>query len=311
MGLGMCVRRYHHPCGSDPEGERVAHHSQAKGFVSGTTILFMVGMVAGSALLISLSVSGVLTGEASRRLVLGSDALVEGVCAIVAFIAAWGRRDPVARWVWLAISAGVAAAAAGDGSWLVAEWGSGQATPGAFTGLPFFALEYVLVAAGALTLAFAYRRDVSPWWPLAEASVTSAAFGAVLWIALFLPPLHRSMGTGTDYLVDLTYVVADIGFLFLPVLLVVLMQIRHRDPLLVRPWALATGGYLLILLADAAWFVERASGSWSPGSLADFGYSAGHVLVAAAALAALDAERFRMRTDSSAEKAAGKRGLLT
>jgi hypothetical protein len=115
---------------------------------------------------------------------------------------------------------------------------------------------------------------------------------AALWF-LVIGPTIRQLPSASEAMTEAVYALADYPLFVAPTLLVLLTIMRSGRRAVLAPWLLFACGIAFVVAADAGWFWQRAIGAWEPGSLVDFAFMGGHVLMATAALSFLYNEQRR------------------
>lgn len=264
-----------------------------------TSVAAIVGITI-SAVVVTLGMLRVNGEDFAVALTLYGDAFVEALAAGSMFYAVSRLENRLELSTWLAMASAVTLTAIGDALWVQGHSALGAPAVGlSVSDIAYFA-SYAVMAAAMLRYALSFRDRVDLPWMITETLVATSLCGATLWVVLLAPGV-RALGTITSgSAINLLYVFIDFPLLFAPVLLVVLVMLRHGDEQGVRPWIMAAVGVLATIIADVGWFWERAHGIWQPGSLVDFGYMAANVFFAVAALTAVDVQEYRRRRREAA-----------
>jgi hypothetical protein len=164
--------------------------------------------------------------------------------------------------------------------------GSAPASPG----LPdlLYALSYPLFAVGILRAALGYRRLVR----LGPLVALAAAIGVAL-LAVTMTPFLRVIGPAWTAdpgaaAVALFFPVADVAFVVVPAVLVLLIAAKMRGARLAAPWISVALGGVVFAAADVWFLYQQWAGTYRGGAITDAGWMVGGVLIALGASLAAD-----------------------
>ncbi len=278
--------------------------------VSRRTIVFVVcalALVVGSFVLASAEA---LEPAAQLALVNLAEPLALALSALMVF---WTARhfapgEPLRR-QWMPIGAGLLAFALGDLLYAAVELASGAppASPGLVELL--YALFYPLVCAGILQAALGYRRMLR----LAPLVAVAASVGVLLLAAAAVPFLRAApsaLSASRESLwVDLLFAVADVAFVVVPAVLVLLIAAKMRGARLAMPWVAVALGGVVFAISDMWFLYQQWAGTYRGGAVTDLGWMVGGVLIATGASLAADVNLVRrreafVRPDASARPSA-------
>jgi hypothetical protein len=219
---------------------------------------------------------------------LGEALIVGASAAVVLWVAlSLSPGEPLRR-QWLPIGLGMLSFAIGDLVWTYLEAFRGLEVP--FPGPPdvFYMLEYPLLAVGLMSAGLAYRGLVD----LRRPALLSAAAGSVAVVLLvvgFLGPfVFASDASVAEKAVSAFYPLADIAFGIGPAIFLVLVVAQLGGGRLGWPWWAVGAGVLFIAVSDCAYALLSAADLYGSGSLIDYGWSVGHLLIAVGASIAWD-----------------------
>lgn len=268
--------------------------TRGRGYVTGTTLVLAVVGVGASALVASMASLRVGGDDvASMVALVGQPAVLFAAAAVVAVCAA-GMDSRFCRFTWAAVALGVVAAAAGDLAWGYAELVEGAriAYPGPLDAV--YAVEYVALAGATCAMVLSLRNRVELVWPATEALVVTAAIGVLVYYGVALPTIGAAReAASAATTASILYVAADVVLLIGPAITLLLALVRVDERALRFPWSVFAAGMLVIALSDLGWFRQEAVIGWDPGSLVDFAWMVGHVMLATAASLQLDEARAR------------------
>jgi len=276
--------------------------SAQQSFVSGRTFALALSATALAALLESVS-AAFGEGALASAVVL----LVEGlyITALGGVVLSTVSRMvvPLNRTCWGLVGVAVVSPGVADISWGLAALAAGESIGAPWYSVSFYVLSNVAVAAACMTYALHYRETVDLQWPAMEALVTTVALGLLTWTLVLRPVLSQAGGSigdvPTSTLIDSAFGLLDLTFYVFPAMFVLLTVVRvggggsmrEIDRTIVLPWALLTLGAFTLTVSDIGWFWQRALSLWGAGSIVDFAYMFGFVVIATGAAVALDAER--------------------
>jgi len=269
-------------CGGNVGDKIESNHGRSTGSV---TAVFAVLCFITIAVFQSLAVLGVGGFFSQRTLPMLGETGVEILTVVVIAIAAYRMRETTNRLTWAIIGIAVLGATCGDILWTKDLLLSGQDMLSS-AGFVCYAIEYFAIPLACGIYVYARRDQVDLAWPLVE-SVAAATLGmTALWFLLIGPTL-RQLPSASEAMPEALYALADYPLFVAPTLLVLLTIMRSGRRAVLASWLLFGCGILFVVAADAGWFWQRAMGAWEPGSLVDFAFMGGHVLMATAALSFL------------------------
>lgn len=249
---------------------------------SAVTAIFAASCFVAIALFQSLTVLGVGGSLTQRMLPMMGEAFIGALAVAVIAISAYRMKQRVNRIVWALLAVGVLGATLGDALWITDLLITGRdSTSGA--GFAWYALEFIAIPAACGIYVASFRGQVDLTWPLVEATAAAAIGLSAAWF-LLMGPVLRADPLVLKVTPKALYVLADFPLLAMPTILVLLTIVRARERSRLTPWLIFGAGILFIVSADIGWFIERTAGTWRPGSLVDFAFMGGHVLIATASL---------------------------
>lgn len=192
---------------------------------------------------------------------------------------------------WLLLALGCASFALGDLIWMYYELVVRVEPP--YPGWPdvFYALQYPFIAVALVGAGRAYGALVDVRKPAVIAAVTAAVIAISLWFGLLKPTVFVGGVAPLEAFVSAFYPLADVVLGIGPALFVLLVLSKLGGGKLGWPlWAVATG-VLLFTLSDCAYAILNASDAYRSGSVIDYGWSAGQVLIAFGGMLAADLAR--------------------
>jgi hypothetical protein len=269
--------------------------------VSRRTILFFVGAVALSFGALGLADAAVLDSTAQLALVNLSEPLVLSLCALMVFWMAlhFAQGEPLRR-QWVPIGLGLLVFALGDVVYGAYEIANGAAPPSPGLADLLYALFYPLVAVGIVRAAMGYRRLVR----LGSLVAIAVGLGAGLLVLAGIPFLQLAAyalaADRWDAALSLLFPAADVLFVVVPAVLMLLIAAKMRGARLAAPWiAVALGG--VVFAATDMWFLyQQWAGTYRGGDIADVGWMLGGILIATGASLAADVNRVGQHARHSA-----------
>jgi hypothetical protein len=253
----------------------------------------------------ALAEAGVLEPAAQLALVNLAEPLVLCICSLMVFWMAshFAPGEPL-RSQWVPIGVGLLVFALGDlvyGAW---EMSTGAPPPSPGLADLLYALFYPLVALGILRAALGYRRLVR-LGPLLAVALGS---GAVVLVATGVPFIRLAAGAFAadpwDAALGLLFPVADVMFVVVPAVLMLLIGAKMRGARLATPWIAVAFGGVMFAAADMWFLYQQWMGTYQGGQLADAGWMLGGVLIATGAALAADINRVGQPATRSARTAA-------
>jgi hypothetical protein len=261
--------------------------------ISGPTIALLLAGLVSAATLESLASFGFGGPTLSAALPLAGEGMMELWAAAVIFLASYRMRRDSEAMLWGALGVACLATGVADLVYAYQKIVLGSLPIGVSVTDVLYAVQYPAITAVAVARALRADRGVDLTWSVVEAGVAATVIGFATWYGVVAPRLGTIDQPGLASVQDAAYVILDIPFAVLPMLVLMSVLVRSSDRATMAPWAFAAAGVMTWFAADMGWFVQSASGTWAPGSLVDFGYMAGAVLLAAGAWLASDADARR------------------
>ncbi len=269
--------------------------------ISRRTVLFLVGALVLSLGSFALAEADVLEPTAQLALVNLAEPLVLCLCALMIFWMAshFAPGEPL-RMQWVPIGLGLLVFALGDVVYGAYEMSTGSAPTSPGLADLLYALFYPLVALGIFRAALGYRRLVR-LGPLVAVAVGS---GAVVLAAAGVPFVRFAADAFAadrwDAALGLLFPVADVLFIVVPALLMLLIAGKMRGARLATPWiAVALGGGVFAV-ADVWFLYQQWAGTYRGGHISDVGWMLGGILIATGASLAADVNRVGQHVRHSA-----------
>lgn len=257
--------------------------------VSTRTMLLLAGglaVIVGLAIAISSGAGGeaigVLLSDAGEFVVVVASALY------VIWVALSFSPGEAVRKQWLAIGIGMLSFAIGDAIWTYIEVVQGLEPP--YPGLPdlFYLVEYPLIAYGLIRAGLAYRGLVPLRRPIVLSGALVALLAGVLWFGLLQPHVvFADIPTGEKVL-SVLYPAADLALYIGPALFVAIVVSSLGGGRLAWPWWAVVVGVSCLALADAGYSWLSSYDLYESGSFIDYGWSAGHLMLAVGASVLFD-----------------------
>jgi len=260
--------------------------------ISRKTWITVAAMAALFAVVVALMVTGVLGDEGTLWVSDFGSFAVQAAAAVIILVTAfsYGRGELAARPWWL-IGAAVAAYAIGDLVWAYIEVIQ-KADPWPSLADAFYGAEYVLMAAGFVVAALAYRHLADIRIPLAVSGLVAGGIAAALYLLLLGPEIIGSPDlTPLEKFVSAGYPLADALLLIGPALFLGLLLLRLGTGRLAWPWWAVVAGVVLLAISDTLYSVMSELGTYASGSVIDYGWMAASILIAFGALIARDVAR--------------------
>lgn len=215
----------------------------------------------------------------------------------------FGKGEAVRRY-WLLIGGAVAMYCVGDAIWAYVEVVQGKDPfpgPSDF----FYVGQYVLLFAGVLMAALAYRRMVDVRAPLLTALGVSIVFAGVLYQFL-LKDVIADTSTPDFFNKGLSvfYPLADVFLALLPALFIAFVAWRLGRGSFGWPWWPVALGLVLLAVSDAGFAYLDWNELYHPGHIVDVGWMLTHGLIATGALVARDVFGVTAEAKVGREKAA-------
>jgi len=200
-------------------------------------------------------------------------------------------NSPVAGRQWLLLAIGCASFAIGDVIWMYYELIARVEPP--YPGLAdvFYSLQYPLIAFALIRAGLAYRALVDVRGPAVLAGAISFVAAVALWFGLLQPSVLVAGISPLEMFVSAGYPLADVLLGIGPAVFVLLIVGKLGGGKLGWPLRAVVTGVLLFTLSDSAYAILNANNAYVSGSLVDYGWSAGWVLIAFGAMLAADLAR--------------------
>lgn len=248
-----------------------------------TILLLALGLAAIAGLIFAISAG--IGGETGTLAIsdFGELALVGGSAFFVLWVARSFRPGEPVRRQWLAIGLGMLSFAVGDAIWTYMEVIQGIEPP--YPGLPdlFYLLEYPLVAFGLMSAGLAYRGLISLKKPAIISVVFVAVLGVALWFGLLAPHIVFTDIPVGEKVLSALYPLADLVLYLGPALFVALVVRSLGGGRLAWPWWAVVVGVTLLAFADTGYSLLSATDAYASGNAVDYGWSAGHLMIAVGA----------------------------
>lgn len=238
-----------------------------------------------------------LIGLGGERIELAVSDLGElAVVAVAAFVVlavarSFGKGESLRR-QWTLIGLGVLSFAIGDAIWSWIELVMRQEVP--YPGLPdvFYIAEYVFIGAGLLMATLAYSRLFDIRAAVGFAGTAGIVMMVLLYVGLFSPYILSDSSLAIGELVaSIFYPTADVLFLVVPSLAMLLVVGRLAGGRLGWPWWFVAAGAIILAASDAFFSYLSAANAYAGGSIVDYGWMLAHVAFAVGASLAVDVSR--------------------
>lgn len=187
------------------------------------------------------------------------------------------KATPREPWLWFA--AGLTSFLTADVIYYVLELLSPEGPPFPSIADPFYLMMYPLMIVGLTKMVRAVRNeDKGDVATFIDAAVVAIAMFGTLWV-LFVDTVFETTSHSTAALLtQLAYPVMDVALLAVATRLAVTLQLKHP------PFALILGSLGSLAVADTAYGIYNAAGTFQTGLFIDAFWLAFYVLLAAAAL---------------------------
>jgi len=249
-----------------------------------------LGAVLAVALLVASGIGGdfgtLVFSDVGEQVIVTASAVVLFWVALRAF-----ANSPKAGRQWLLLAIGCASFALGDLIWMYYEIILRVEPP--YPGLAdvFYALQYPFIAVALVGAGMAYRALVHVRGPALIAAAISVVLAVGIWFGLLRPSVFVEGVSPLEAFVSAFYPLADVLLGIGPAVFVLLVVSKLGGGKLGWPlWAVVVG-VLLFTLSDAAYAILNATDSYRSGSIVDYGWSAGQVLIAFGGMLAADLAR--------------------
>ena len=249
-----------------------------------------LGAVATVALLIATGVGGefgaLVISDVGEQLIVTASSAVLFWVALRAF-----SNSSVAGRQWFLLAIGCAAFAVGDVIWMYYELIARVEPP--YPGLAdvFYSLQYPFLAVALIGAGVAYRALVDVRRPAVIAAVSSVVLAAAIWFGVLTPAVFVPGVSPLEAFVSALYPLADVLLGVGPAIFVLLVVSQLGGGKLGWPLRAVVMGVLLLTLSDCAYALLNASNAYKSGSVIDYGWSAGQVLIAFGGMLAADLAR--------------------
>lgn len=244
-------------------------------------------LAAGVAAIVSLAEAVRVTEGSAAISDFGSFA-VNGTAAVIVLVAVLGyaKGEPL-RLQWLLIGLGVALFAAGDLVWAVYEVVL-EREPFPSLADVLYVAQYLPFFIGVSLAGLAYRRLVPVRLPLLAATLVASAGAVGVYAILGRHVVVDAETPVVERVLLLAYPFCDLLLVFGPALFIVLVLAKLGSGRLARPWWAVAGGMLVLALTDSGYAYLDWNDLYKPGSLVDYGWMAGYLLIAFGASIAYD-----------------------
>ncbi|MDH3683197.1 MAG: GNAT family N-acetyltransferase [Acidimicrobiia bacterium] len=187
------------------------------------------------------------------------------------------RATPQEPWLWFA--AGLTSFLTADVIYYVLELGSPEGPPFPSVADPFYLMMYPLMIVGLTKMVRAVRPDDhGDAATFIDAAVVGIAMFGALWVLFVDTVFETGDHTTAALLTQLAYPVMDVALLAVAARLAVTLHLKHP------PFALILGGLGSLAIADTAYGIYNAAGTFQTGLFIDAFWLAFYALFAAAAL---------------------------
>jgi len=258
--------------------------------LSWTWLAIGLGAVTAVALLIASGIGGDFGTLVISDM--GEQIIVTASAAVLFWVALRPFADsPVVGRQWLLLAIGCASFALGDLVWMYYELVARVEPP--FPGLPdvFYALQYPFITVALVGAGRAYSALVDVRRPAAIAAAVAVVMAIALWFGLLKPTVFVDGVAPLEAFVSAFYPLADVLLGIGPALFVLLIVSKLGGGKLGWPLWAVVAGVLLFTLSDCAYAILNAADAYRSGSIIDYGWSAGQVLIAFGGMLAADLAR--------------------
>ncbi|MEL7207351.1 MAG: diguanylate cyclase, partial [Actinomycetota bacterium] len=203
-----------------------------------------------------------------------------GLCSVVLLLTGTklNRATPREPWVWFAI--GLTSFLTADVIYYVLELTSPEGPPFPSIADPFYLGMYPLMIIGLTKMVRAVRPrgNKADAATFIDAAVVGIAMFGALWVLFVDTVFETDTNTTAALLTQLAYPVMDVALLAVAARLAVTLHLKHP------PFALILGSLGSLAVADTAYGIYNANGTFQTGTFIDAFWLAFYVLLAAAAL---------------------------
>jgi len=229
---------------------------------------------------------GLVVSDVGELLIVTASAAVLFWVALRAF-----ANSPVVGRQWRLLAIGCASFALGDLIWMYYELFARVEPP--YPGWPdvFYSLQYPFIALALVSAGLAYRALVDVRKPMAIATAVAVIMSVGLWFGLLMPAVFVEGVAPSEAFVSAFYPLADVLLGIGPAVFVLLIVSKLGGGKLGWPLWAVVAGVLLFTLSDCAYAILNAADAYTSGSVIDYGWSAGQVLIAFGGMLAADLAR--------------------
>jgi hypothetical protein len=255
-----------------------------RSIVSNRTIaIFAIGVVVIAALAIAI---GTGVGGDNISLILsdfGLTAVEFASAAVILWVAFSFAPAEKVRVQWIAIGLGVLLYAVGDAVWAYIEVIKGAEVP--YPGAPdiFYLLIYPFLAFGLLRAGLAYRGFVNLGKPAWISAAVVVALAAVVYFSLLKPYVFGADLSSAEKAISAAYPISDLLFALGPALFTLIVVFGLGRGRFAWPWWAVAAGTVLVVLGDSGYAYLTSYGLYESGSVIDYGFVAGFLLMAVGA----------------------------
>ncbi|MEZ5410561.1 MAG: GNAT family N-acetyltransferase [Acidimicrobiales bacterium] len=188
------------------------------------------------------------------------------------------KASPQEPWMWFA--AGLASFLTADVIYYLLELFTPEGPPFPSAADPFYLGMYPLTIVGMIKLSRAVRPPDrrSDAATFIDAAVVGIAMFGALWVLFVDTVFFTDSSTTAALVTQLAYPVMDVALLAVAARLAVIVHLKHP------PFALMTAAITSLAVADVAYGIYNANGSFQTGTFIDFFWLGFYVLFGAAAL---------------------------
>lgn len=154
----------------------------------------------------------------------------------------------------------------------------------------FYVAGYVLIPIALLMIAYSYRRLVDMRWPVFIAGGITAAITGVIWLGILQPSLDISASDFSQRVILASYPLAVTILALGPVILILVTITRLGRGRLAWPWWFGAAGAGTVAISEAVYCYLNFHTGYTSGSIVDFGWMLGYLLILIAALLERDVQ---------------------
>ena len=153
----------------------------------------------------------------------------------------------------------------------------------------FYVAGYVVILIALLMIAYSYRRLVDMRWPVFVAGGITAAMVGVLWLGVLRPSLETTSNFAQRVILA-SYPLAVTVLALGPVILVLVTITRLGTGRLAWPWWFGAAGAGTVAISEAAYSYLNFHTGYTSGSIIDYGWMLGYLLILIATLLERDVQ---------------------